>query len=1140
MTNRLANIKNFDQLIRYLEDELDWPCQEYGFDEITFKYTAEELGIKDEDSVQIKQIHQLRPFYQGQPWGIFFIEFEKKHLPVALLRRVLSHLVVKKRASANSADKAVWNMDNLLFISAFGNESNDTREIAFAHFHQEDGDLPTLKVLGWDGADTVLKMEFVDQELHEKLHWPKDPKNVEAWQSTWSSAFRHKPGFVIKTANALADRLAELARGIRGAAETLMAHESEKGPLRQLYKAFQTALIHDLTEADFADTYAQTITYGLLTAAISRTDMSGGIYGTALVASNVTDLVPITNPFLKEMLETFIHAGDHKGGIQFDELGIQDVVDLLRGEETDLPAVLRDFDNKTPGEDPVIQFYEHFLSAYNKKLKIQRGVFYTPQPVVSYIVRSAHELLQTEFRLEDGLADTTTWGEIEKRIPGLKRPESTDPNSPFVMVLDPATGTATFLVEVIDVVFKTLTEKWEKQHLNKTAQVEAWNEYVPKHLLPRIFGFELMMAPYAIAHMKVGLKLFETGYRFGSTERVRIFLTNSLEPASDIKLQQTFEEMAPALAHEAKAVNEVKRAINFTVVIGNPPYSGHSANPSKDAKGALNFIGKLLHEYYFVDGVPLGEKNPKWLQDDYAKFICFGEFSVNKTGPGILAFITNHGYLDNPTFRGMRQHLMNTFDEIYLLDLHGNSKKKEIAPDGSKDENVFDIQQGVVIVLGIKELSDNPIGSKKKTFHSELWGRREHKYTSLQRSGLTDIKWKSFIPNSPNYLFIPQNNDLLPEYMNSWEINKIFPSYASTVTTARNDFSMSYDVSTLSNRISDLKNTKIDDSTIRNKYGLKDVSYWKLSEARKGIRQIEDINSFIKPYCYRPFDFRYVYYHDAVCERLRPEIMQHMIYENLAFLTHRPQSPKEFTFAYCTNLIGDQCVAANKTEGGGNSFQFPLYLYNLPNTKKTLFSQSEPNRQPNLALAFVKEFSAKLGYQFISDGQGDLKTAYGPEDVFNYAYAVFHSPTYRSRYAEFLKIDFPRLPLTGNKRLFVILVAKGKELVELHLLKSAKVEDFITTYLVAGENLVEKVAYSEEKVWINANQFFGKIPEELWNFKIGGYQVCEKWLKDRRGRQLSEEDITHYQKIIVALKETIRIMGEIDQVIEDHGGWPIK
>ena len=533
-TPDLRSIRTFKQLVRYLEDELGWPLDGYDIEDLTFDYEPDELGLKPADAAKIKSIRQLRPLDSKQPWGIFFIEFDKKKLPVVVLRRILSHLVVKKRASANKADRAAWHAEDLLFISAFGAE-DDGREISFAHFHQEEGDMPTLRVLGWDGGDTSLKIDHLATTLREKLHWPDAKETLDHWRARWSGVFRHRVGHVINTSDMLAESMAVLAKRIRDAAQTLIDRETDNGPLRKLHAAFKLNLIHDLTEEGFADTYAQTITYGLLTAAISRTEMSEGRKGTALVASNISDMVPVTNPFLKEMLQTFLHAGGRKGGIDFDELGVQDVVELLRGEETDLPAILRDFGNKTRGDDPVIHFYEHFLNAYNKALRIQRGVFYTPQPVVSYIVRSVHELLQTEFGLADGLADTTTWGEfiqkskINNPQSEIKLPPLTDepgekrtisPDEMFVQILDPATGTATFLVEVIEVIHKHLKTLWKTggaaampiiQNPKSNIQnwSDYWNDYVPKALLPRLHAFELMMAPYAIAHMKIGLKLAE-------------------------------------------------------------------------------------------------------------------------------------------------------------------------------------------------------------------------------------------------------------------------------------------------------------------------------------------------------------------------------------------------------------------------------------------------------------------------------------------------------------------------------------------------------------------------------------------------------------------------------------------------------
>ncbi|MEI7989401.1 MAG: type ISP restriction/modification enzyme [Chloroflexota bacterium] len=933
----------------------------------------------------MKTIHQLRPLHNNQPWGIFFVEFEKKRMPVVVLRRILSHLVIKKRAAANKEKAATWDQHDLLFISAFGAEDSEQREIAFAHFHQESGDLPTLKVLGWDGADTPLKLEYVADTLKEKLRWPDDAEDMEAWREEWSGAFQHKIGHVISTANALAERLAILARGICAAARTLMEHESQDGALRRLHKAFQTALIHDLTEADFADTYAQTITYGLLTAAISRTEMSAGRYGTALVAGNVTDMVPITNPFLREMLETFLQAGGRKGGIDFDELGIQDVVDLLRGDETDLPAVLRDFGNRAPGEDPVIHFYEHFLSAYNKQLKIQRGVFYTPKPVVSYIVRSVHELLQSEFGIEDGLASTITWGEMAEKHPDLKIPEGTSPASPFVQILDPATGTATFLVEVIEVIQRTLQAKWEKQHLSPAQQHKQWNEYVPQHLLPRLHGYELMMAPYAIAHMKIGLKLHETGYRFESNERVRVYLTNALEPASDNDQQLTLVGWAPALAHEGQAVNSIKRQQHFTVVIGNPPYSGHSANASKNPDGTPNFIGKLLLDYYQVDGQPLGERNPKWLQDDYVKFIRYGQYLTEKSEFSILAMITNHGYLDNPTFRGMRQRLMKTFSEIFVLDLHGNTKKKEVAPDGSKDENVFDIQQGVAIGIFVKchdyNFSSKNSKIQNSVHHADLWTTRLNKYHNLLLGNMQDRNWISLSPQKQFYLFEPQNLDLYNEYDLGWKITDIFPINSVGIVTGQ-------DANTIGYLRSD---------------GINLACKNKLSD------------KVVTPILYRPFDNRWIVYDDSVVTRPRYEVMRHMlISNNIGLITVRQVAEGIFDHIFVArDIVESRITISNK----GIGFIFPLYLSlsNEENQGQMLFRENYKqnveidDRVLNISRAFIADIENHMGMKFIKIS--NLIENFTPEHFFSYMYAIFHSPIYRKRYSEFLNRTYADIEL---------------------------------------------------------------------------------------------------------------------------------
>ena len=1147
MPTNIQTIKNFPALIKYLRTDLGWPVDEEDADSLTFDYDPEELGLDADSAVKVRAAKQLRPLVSGQPWGIFWIDFEPKKLPVTVMRRILNQLVAKKRGG--KSHQATWNLDDLLFISAVGSEKSDRREITFAHFHQEAGDLPTLRVLGWDGADTVLKIDYVAKTLKEKLLWPQNPKDVQAWRETWAEAFKHKPGHVIRTADALAARLAELARRIRAAAETIMAHESERGVLRKLHKAFQTALIHDLTEADFADTYAQTITYGLLTAAISRTDMSGGEGGTALVAENITDMVPVTNPFLKEMLGTFLHAGGRSGngrnGIDFDELGIQDVVELLRSDETDLPAILRDFNNRAEGEDPVIRFYEDFLEAYDKELKVQRGVFYTPKPVVSYIVRGVHELLQSEFGLEDGLAATVTWGEMHARNMEVKIPKGVAPNSFFVMILDPATGTATFLVEVIDVIYKTMVKKWEKQGYKDKQIQSAWNEYVPTSLLPRLYGYELMMAPYAIAHMKIGLKLGETGYRFRSDQRANIYLTNALEEPSQLA-QGSAASLFEALGHESQAVNDVKRSVHFTVVIGNPPYSGHSSNASKNEDRSWNFIGKLLQDYYQLDGKPLGEKNPKWLQDDYVKFLRFGQWNISQSQIGILAMITNHGYLDNPTFRGMRQQLANTFCKIYLLDLHGNSKKKEIAQDGSKDENVFDITQGVSICLMSKLPSSH---ENTGIHHADLFGLREFKYEYLMthRNHINSIEWSKINPKTSYYLFSPQNVDLDAEYQKFWKITEVMPVNSVGVVTARDSLTIQWTPEQVYKTIKNFSTLPTEKA--RTEYSLgSDARDWKVSFAQKDILESGTNKSKIIPILYRPFDTRFTYYtgqsRGFICMP-RPNVMQHFIsHKNLAFHLCRQVRIAEWRHILATNQVTDDCYVSNITSERG--YTHPLYLYPESESRRggqhELFNVQVKERRPNLEPKFIVEAEKKYNLRFVEDGVGDLRKTFGPEDVFHYMYAVFHSPTYRSRYAEFLKIDFPRLPLTSNVALFRQLCGLGKELVALHLLEDKRLKKTDINLMGEGDNVVAKgyPDYDDETVFINESQGFTGVREDVWNFHIGGYQVCAKWLKDRRERELSAEDIVHYGKVVSALGETIRIMAEVDGVIDVNGGWPVK
>ncbi|MDT0498925.1 type ISP restriction/modification enzyme [Algiphilus sp. W345] len=1127
---RLRAIKTFGDLTAYLRTELDWPIEEgYDEDDLTFDW-SDDLGLKDSERVGIREIKQLRPLETGQPWGIFFVNFEKKQLPIVILRRILNALVMRKRANASKAQQAAWQQHDLLFISAYGEDSD--RQLTFAHFSEPGSELDTskatLRVLGWDDDDTNLKLDYVADKLHEKLIWPQDTSNLEQWRQQWAEAFELRPRQVISTAKELALSLAELAKRIRNRMLLVLPRESESGELRKLLKGFKTALIHDLDEKTFADMYAQTITYGLFSARVSRHEP--GEPG-AVVHDDIVDMVPVTNPFLKEMLQSFLKAGGRKGKLDFDELGIHEVVDLLNDKKTNLEAVLRDFGNKRRDEDPVIHFYEDFLKAYDKKLKVQRGVFYTPQPVVSYIVRSVHELLQTEFGLEDGLADTTTWGEMLKKHPGLQLPMlqddvgrdyPLDENEPFVQILDPATGTATFLVEVIDVIHRTMTAKWKKQGMSEAERTSAWNDYVPKHLLPRLHAFELMMAPYAIAHMKIGLKLQETGYRFRSEERARIYLTNALEPWVR---QLPFIEFA-ALAHEAAAVNEIKRHKRFTVVIGNPPYSVTSANFNPFIDGLMDDYKKHVR----------GEQGLVALADDYLKFVRLSQKLLAAPDCGFWGMITNHGYLKGLIHRGVRKELLGQFSAMFILDLHGDSNIGERAPAGRSNENVFDIQQGVAVSIAVRPFRKPSMSAVR---HCDLWGSRNEKYADLSSHPVSIRKWTDLRPVAPQCFLIPFDDANLAEYEVYPSLNDLMAVNSCGVKTHRDGVVIDCDKKTLVARMSDIASERRLE-LLRERYSITDTPNWKLKEAQLKIKT-DEVPQFIQRLTYRPFDYRWIYYNPKIIEKgdSKYPTLRHMLHSNVALLSARIQATGVFDAVFVSKFL----VEMKTAESSRSCTVFPLFLMDDAGSLRAELSNG--GLRPNLNTKILFSWAQKLGVK--PKGNFGLPAGLTPEDIFHYIYAVFHSPAYRSRYAEFLKIDFPRLPLTGSLELFRALAQLGGEQVALHLLESPRLDHPITEFIGSNKQ-VAKVGYAEGTVWIDASgtkkeaspgtSGFRGVPEAVWNFHIGGYQVCEKWLKDRKGRTLSGDDIAHYHKIVVALAETIRLMAEIDRVIDQHGGWP--
>ena len=880
----------------------------------------------------------------------------------------------------------------------------------------------------------------------------------------------------IADAHTLAQRLARLAYLIRDTLIATFEQGKQSSLLNDLRTTVAKTLLPDIEKPEhlsaFADMLAQTLAYGLFAARCYHTPPHP--FTRAAAAREI----PRTNPFLRQLFNTLNDpALEEEPFVAF----VDDLVSLLNC--ADMSAVLQQFQQRTGREDAVVHFYETFLHAYDPRLRELRGVYYTPEPVVDFLVRAVHGLLQTEFGLPDGLA-------------ALK-----DADTPLY-ILDPACGTGSFLAHILQFVQETL----QQQGLGG-----LWNDETRARILERLFGFELLMAPYTIAHLKLGLMLNAHAHRLG------VYLTNTLEmPSEQIEMQ-----LGPwrVLSEEAAQANRIKRDTPILVVIGNPPYSGHSAN-------RVPWLEQLIRtDYYPKDARK--EQNPKMLLDDYVKFIRWAQWRLERTGQGILAFITNHGYLDAPTFRGMRRALLNAFDTLYLVDLHGNLRRKETAPDGSPDENVFDIQQGVALLIAVKRAAlpdaspstdsalesadsaswETPDGQTLRVFYAEVRGRRAVKYAFLRENTLETVAWTLLTPRAPLYLFVPQDDALQAEYEQGWSLTDIFRVHSTGVKTHRDHFVIDFDKDTLLQRIREFRDLSIPDETLRRRCDLRDTRDWKLTPNREQLAQDPHWQSYLQPILYRPFDVRWIYFTPHVVELPREEVMLHMVRgANVALIAPR-QVAADFHHAFVTiYMSGVNNIGTAGRYGAG--FHFPLYLYHQE-------ADGAVVREANLRAEFVRA----LGVEASS------------EQVLAYIYAVLHAPSYRARYAEFLRRDFPRIPLPRDAEQFHALSALGQELIDLHLLRAPRLSQSPVKFPVAGSNTVEKgfPRYANGRVWINKTQYFEGVREAVWRFQVGGYQVCDKWLKDRRERTLSNAEIETYRKIVYALDETLRLMDAIEQ-----------
>ena len=925
--------------------------------------------------------------------------------------------------------------------------------------------------------DTIIFTDYLDFHLYEHGEWQQSVRLAEIQGNKIRLTNASSPDSLsallehiktaqpqrITSANKLAQLMAGKARLLRDIIEQALIQDGDTPTeLRGYMMAFQQVLIHDITPKTFADIYAQTIAYGMFAARMH--DESPADF----TREEAAHLIPKSNPFLRKVFQQI-------AGYDLDERIAWIVDDLVAAfAATDMQKIMEGFGKSTQQTDPILHFYEDFLYQYDPAAKKQCGVYYTPQPVVDFIVRAVDDILRTDFSLPMGLADTSKVT-IEREIPQDLKHRKEKIQVHRVQVLDPATGTGTFLAETVRQIKRNLG-----------GQMGAWHSYVPEHLLPRLHGFELMMAPYTIAHLKL-----DTEIGVAANQRLRVFLTNSLEEYN----QEAGTLFGNYLAQEANEASAIKKDAPVMIVMGNPPYSISSNNKGE-------WISHLLDDYK----KNLNERKIN-IEDDYIKFIRLAQHYVERNGEGILAYICNNSFIDGITHRQMRSELMRVFDKIYILDLHGNARKKETAPDGSKDENVFDIMQGVSINIFVKKKEKS--NAPAEIFHYDLYGNRTHKYDYLQAHTIHNVDWTPLQPQAPSFFFVPKDFSQQNEYEKGFKIDELMKVCNSGIQTKRDNFVYQYSYPQIEKIINTFKNYTTEEC--RNHLSIGDDGVaWKVSWAK------QDITSHSGEFTqvlYRPFDLRWTYYtgkSSGLMARPRTPEALHLLKNNLALLAVRNTRRDMCNNYFVSNTLVDK--------DGISSFDncrfFPLYLYPEDGSFDT-------ERRPNLDATIWAQINAAIG-----------KPA-SPEDIFDYIYGVLHSPTYRTKYKEFLKVDFPRIPYPASAEEFEHFRSHGNRLRELHLMHA--VPESPVTFPNPGTMQVDSLAWEYNKddgysgnIYINDTQCFEGVPTAAFEMYIGGYQPAQKWLKDRKGRTLTYDDIEHYRRIIAILIETDKIMKQID------------
>lgn len=913
---------------------------------------------------------------------------------------------------------------------------------------------------------------------------PTEQKAQELY-SLFEIFFSHTPK-PINTPEEFADSLASRTRLVR---DSLLAQESHP-KIQSLYEIFKSTLYAQLSYHDFCDSFAQTLTYSLFLSKLNSENNE-------ITLSNIDDYIPQSFPLIKE-LSRFLK--DLKGLKEIQWL-LQEILNIIN--HINISSIITQLNStKTTSQalskDPYLHFYETFLSKYDADIRDLRGVYYTPQSVVDFIINSVDEILKNEFKVKEGLSSAT---------------KSTKP----ITLLDFATGTGTFLLQA----FRKALEGIDTNSLH----------YNPSNLIKNFYGFEYLIAPYTIAHLKLSQSLKEEfGYELEDDERLQVFLTNTLENLNLDEEKAKFSYFQELVTESQNA--QLTKEKPIFVITGNPPYNGRSTNQYDKVK-----------DYYYCEvnenGAPksINEKNPKWLQDDYVKFIRFAQDKIDKESQGIVAIITNHSFLDNITFRGMRWSLLNSFDKIYLLDLHGNTNREEKSPDGSKDENVFDIKQGVSISLFIKSKPKTSLTNSPQTqvYHYDLFGTRSFKYDFLSSNSLSTIDWNQINPSSPYYLFTPQNEELEKEYRKGFSVKDIFMLNGVGICTKRDKICFHNTEEKLLRLLEDFL-TKPQDE-LRRLYAIsKDSRDWILDSAIKSIiKNKATLSKHIRQCHYRPFEITYTYYiEESRAFMAYPvyDIFEHFIdRKNLGLICNRTVALNSFQHAFIFDTLVDLHILETAS---ANPYMFPLYLYPTERSKKFLAKYSK-----NLGGLFAgveedpfegKEKIENLAPSFREFIDDRYSHHFTPEEILGYIYAILFHKTYRTKYFQSLKKDFPKIPFSCSKDTFLTLSTLGQSLYTLHLLQDEDLPNVGEPKLLDRKiqnTTIEKPKYNQNKLFINSNLYFDEVKPEVWDYTIGGYQVLDKYLKSHKGEEI---DYEYFQKIIAILHKSLEIEEQISRI----------